>query len=746
MSQNKPNVQDYIEIILRRKWVLIFTFLLGTTISVAFSYSIPLTYRSSTLILLEPQKIPTAYVSPTITSTVQERLATISQQILSRTNLETIILQFGLYKQEENDGSPLLNVLKQKLKAIANLDLEKILVHFNPRKAAESIPIDVLVERMRRDIEVKVMGGGNAFSVSYVAKEPITAMKVTNTLASLFIEKNLKLREQQAEGTSEFLESQLVEAKGRLQKQEQTLKEFKGMHNGALPGQMESNLRTLDRLQLELQTINEALRNAEERKTSIERLRQELRNIDETSRMMGDAMAAGQLGTNADLPEIRISRLKAELAKLQAEFQDHYPDIILLKKLISEVEGQMGELAVLRTMPSSSTPSLRPIDGNRAQQLSLYTSEILTLNSDIEALKRRREKTGAQIKEHEKRVEATFPNEQTLLNLTRDYDMSQHNYQMLLEKHLNAKISENLEKKQKGEQFRVLDPANIPQKPYKPDRRKIIVLGVLLSGGVGIGLIFFKEYVRLSYRKAEDFHGTIDVPVLGTIPRNNITQGRFRPLITLQEPDSLITEQYRILYTKISQLTKGTPQTIFAISSSIKGEGKTITSLNLALVMARDFGKKVLLIEGDLKNPAIARYLQLKPQTGMIDILLKKADFQSTILTFALENLSVLPVVKSVQNSSSVLSSQELNMLISILKEKYDFILIDCPPILSLPDMNIIEKLVDGILFVVRTERTPRDAVKTAINSLGSDKIVGIILNDAKQASSQYYHYLESTA
>ena len=338
------------------------------------------------------------------------------------------------------------------------------------------------------------MGGGNAFSVSYDAKEPVTAMKVTNTLASLFIEKNLKLREQQAEGTSEFLESQLVEAKGRLQKQEQALKEFKEMRNGALPGQMESNLRTLDRLQLELQTINEALRNAEERKTSIERLRQELRNIDETSRMMGDSMAAGQLGTNADLPEIRLRRLKAELAKLQAEFQDHYPDIILLKKLISEVEGQMGELAELRTTPSSSAPSLRPIDGNRAQQLSLYSSEILTLNSDIEALKRRREKTGAQIKEHEKRVEATFPNEQTLLNLTRDYDISQHNYQMLLEKHLNAKISENLEKKQKGEQFRVLDPANIPQKPYKPDRRKIIVLGVLLSGSVGIGLIFFKEY------------------------------------------------------------------------------------------------------------------------------------------------------------------------------------------------------------------------------------------------------------
>jgi polysaccharide chain length determinant protein (PEP-CTERM system associated) len=746
MNETKLTIQDYIEILLLRKWILIFTFVFGAIASIILSYSIPLTYRSLTLILLEPQKIPTAYVSSTITSSVQERLSTISQQILSRTNLEMIILQFDLYKRNVNDVSPLLNIIKKNLKNIANIDIEKIILRFNPSKIEESVPLDVLVERMRKDIEVRVMGGGNAFSISYDAKEPVTAMQVTNTLASLFIEENLKLREQQVEGTSEFLESQLDEAKIRLQKQEQSLKEFKELRNGSLPGQMESNLRTLDRLQLELQTINEALRNAEERKTSIERLRQELKNIDESSRMIGDSMADGPLGINQDLPEVRLRRLKAELAKLQAEFQDHYPDIILLRKQISEVEGQMGELTEQRTTHSSSAPSLRPIDGNRAQQLSLYSSEILTLNSDIGALKQRREKTAVQIKEFEKRVESTFPNEQTLLNLTRDYDISQHNYQMLLEKHLNAKLSENLEKKQKGEQFRVLDPANIPQKPYKPDRRKIILLGVLLSGGAGIGLIFLKEFVRPSYRKAADFLGTIDVPVLGTIPRNNIAQGKHHPLITLQQPDSLITEQYRILYTKISQLTKGNPQPILAISSSIKGEGKTITSLNLALIMARDFGKKVLLLEGDLKNPTIARYLELTLQTGLIDIFFNKSDFQSTILTYAVENLSILPLVKSVPNSSSVLSSEQMGVLLSMLKVKYDFILIDCPPILSLPDMNIIEKLVDGILLVIKARETPRDTVKIALNSLRTDKITGIILNNAKQLRSHYYHYLDRTA
>jgi polysaccharide biosynthesis transport protein len=746
MDQGRLTIHGYLEIILRRKWWLIFIFVSGTIISISYSYSLPLIYRSSTLILVDPQKIPTAYVSPTVTSTVQERLSTISQQILSRTNLEKIILQFGLYKQEENVGTSLLDKFSQKLIALTNLDLRSELVGFKIGKAVESVPLEVLVDRMRSDIEVKVMGGGNAFTVSYEAREPVTAMRVTSTLASLFIEENLRLREQQAEGTSEFLESQLMEAKGRLEKLEQALKDFKEVRMGALPAQMEANLRTLDRLQLELQTINEALRNTEERKTSIERLKIELKEIDEASRTIGNPTAADQSGTNADLPAIKLKRLKGELARLQAEFQDHYPDIMLLKKQISELERQLGEPVEQRSMQSGPAPSSKLIDGSRAQQMSFYSAQILTLISDIEALKRRREKAAAQIKEYEKRVEATFPNEQTLLTLTRDYETSQRSYQALLEKRLNAKISENLEKKQKGEQFRVLDPANTPQKPYKPDRRRIVLLGSLLSTGLGVGLTLFKEYLRPSYRKAEDFDGTIDLPVLGTIPRHHIVQGRHRSLIALQEPDSMTVEQYRILYTKISQLNKGKPQTILAISSSIEGEGKTITALNLALVTARDFGKKTLLIEGDLKNPSISNYLQRKLPSGLLDILSNKTDIQSSILTSVADNLSVIPVTKSVRNSSSIWSSPEMSSLVSVLKERYDFILIDSPPIIALPDMNVIEKLVDGVILVIRAESTPRDVVKMALNSLGIDKIVGIILNDAKPSKSRYYHHVYGTA
>jgi succinoglycan biosynthesis transport protein ExoP len=739
MNSHNLTIQDSLEIVLKRKWWLFIMFALGTIITFIYSYSLPILYRSSTVIMVEPQKIPRDYVSPTVTSSIQERLATISQQILSRTNLEKIITQFNLYKKNELNGDSLLAKLSRQASAWTSSDPKKILTFSTLDKGGQPVPLEVLVERMRRDIEVRVVGGGNAFTIGYIGEDPLTVMKVTNTLASLFIEENLRIREQQAEGTSEFLEAQLAEAKRHLEKQESALKEFKEKNMGALPGQLDANLRTLDRLQLELQTINDSLRSAEDRKIALDRLQRELKNIDSLLKSVDDQTSSGLLGMSPGPSTSELLSLKVELSKLQAQFNDNYPDIVILKRQISEKEGRVNE------EPSPSSPLISG-ENSTGRQQNVYSTDMLAINSEIESLKRKRESTLAMITQYEKRVENTFANEQTLQNLTRDYEMSQLNYSRLLEKRLNAKISENLEKKQKGEQFRVLDPANLPQKPFKPDRRKIIMIGSLLSGGLGVGLILFKEFLRPTYRKPEDFQGTITSPILVTIPKVKIKKTLGGIPITLDVPDSLIAEQYRILYTRLNQLNQENQRTIFAISSSIKGEGKTVTALNLALVASRDFGKRTLLLEGDLKNPSIKRYLKQEIQVGLVDVILGRIDFQSAIINFAHENLSVLPVMREVKNSSSILSSQQMGELILELRGRYDIIFVDSPPILSLPDMNILERLIDGIILVVRAERTPKDAVTTAIDSLATDKITGIILNDVSYSLSRYHRAYDATA
>ena len=435
---------------------------LGTFVAILFSYSLPPLYRSSTLILVEPQKVPQSYVSPTVTSPVEDRLNTISQQILSRTNLEKIIREFGLYERDEAALSGLAS-LSESLQET----LKHLLVSFNlyAQPEAPRWEPEGYVNRMREAIEIKVMGGKrkNAFIVAFTGRDPKTAMQVTNALASLFIEENLKVRERQAEGTSEFLASELAVAERELRDLEGRLKEFKEQHQGALPEQLDANLRTLDRLQLELQNVGEALRNAEERRAFYQQ-------------QLDGGISHQVAGVTDRSPlnplEAELQGLRSELSRLQAQFQDQYPDIIVLKKRISEIEWRLARNSSVESPGESKTT-------NNSDKFSQIHLQLRTLDAEIASLRQRRNQILKMSAQHERRIEQTYDNELKILTITRDYNISQKNYESLLSKRLNAKMSENLERRQKGEQFRVLDPANLPRKPSKPNRIKIVLIGNL---------------------------------------------------------------------------------------------------------------------------------------------------------------------------------------------------------------------------------------------------------------------------
>lgn len=731
--QKNMTGQDYIDLFLRRKWWLLVPLIAATLIAAAYSYSIPPIYRSSTLILVERAKAPEGYVQPTVTSTVQERLNTISQQVTSRTNLEKIIKKFKLFNWEPDPEieagfiGPWLTPLRQQLLDLSKL--KQMIMSSSTSQAKEvaagdnetsTLSLEDIVNRMTKNIEVKVIGK-DAFTIAYSGREPALVMDITNTLAALFIEENLKAREEEAAETSKFLETELAEAEKELATKERDLKEFKTTHMGALPDQLDVNLRTLDHLRKELSSTNDAIKVAED----------SLHSLDDVRFFSKKFGPDGKSEITLNPLLAKRASLMEELAKLQAEFNENYPDIIVIKKQISDIEAALME----GSSPSGSSAQIGGIQHQKVQ------SRTQAIKSEIASLREKQKRTLSQIREYEKRVEETFSNEQKLSTLVRDYNIAQGHYAKLLEKRLNAKSSENLEKWQKMERFRIVDPANLPENPYKPDRRKIILLGSLCGGGLGVGVIFLREYRHPSFRKPEDFHGIVDAPTLVTIPRNKAARRGDHQLVALKEQDSIMTDQYRVLYTKINQLSRKEAHTVFAISSPIKGEGKTMTALNLAIVTARDFGKKTLLMEGDLKKPMLSYYLNIQSHEGLVDVLLERSDLHSTLMSIGHDNLSVLPAGKRLQNSCTLLSSQQMKDLIKTLKDLFNVIFIDSPPILPLPDMNIFEEVVDSIILVVRAESTPKTTLITAIDSLATQKLLGVVLNDAKQPLASYYRY-----
>ena len=510
-TTEKPiDIQDYIGIGLRRKWYIIIPMVFSIAISAVVYKALPKIYEATTLILVQAQGVPENYVRSTITDPMTSRLNTISQEILSRTRLETVIQEFNLY-----------------------LELRS------------NIPMERIVEVMRKAIEVKVEGrpyydrGQNSFSVSYEGREPRTVMLVTNKLASLFIEENLRFRAQQAENTSDFMAKELLGIEDRLKKNEIAIRDYKGQHMGQLPEQLDANLRILERLQQQLQTTSENIRSAEDRaillRSQIELLKE--RETSVASRTIRREPNSGSLEIAGDQgPEdpliAQYNALKRDLTAAQSKYTESHPDVIDLKRKITTLEPRVKELLDdQQTKKEAREKQLQARRGANGDALPFLASDPVTERlltqytdqyneSQLEAkrLRGEEETLKEQFTLYRRRIEETPRREQELALLTRDYDLLKTNYQSLLDKGLQAQMAENLERKQQGEQFRVLDPARIPEKPVRPDRNKILLMGLLIGLSVGVGLAWFRESLDQSFHTVSDIEDYLELPVVATIP------------------------------------------------------------------------------------------------------------------------------------------------------------------------------------------------------------------------------------
>jgi polysaccharide chain length determinant protein (PEP-CTERM system associated) len=479
INPGKPfDVHDYVEILLRRIWYIIIPTVVIFIGAIIYAYHAPKEYRATTLILVTPQKIPEAFVRATVTSTIGERLQSISQEIMSRTRLEQIISELKLYQEEIKSGS-----------------------------------LEGVVELMRKNIKVEIKGNEGYFTISYIGKDPKIITTVTNKLASLFIEENLKLREQQAQGTSEFLSTELQATKAKLEEQEKMITHFKRQFMGELPEQRDANLRVLEQLQLQYQRVSDSLRAAQDRKLFIQK---QLSDLELAMASEDSAKGKSSLtGKKKSSQEIQLEQLRDQLSDLQIKYTEKYPDILIVKKKIAELEVEIEKARLEKERGLKEEGKGFSID----PRYNEIKDRLITTEKEIERLKEEDARVKAQMTKYGERVEKTFARELEITNLTRDYQNAKETYQSLLRKSQEAQQAENLERRQKGEQFKIIDPARIPGKPFKPDIPKILLIGLLLGMGCGFGMAFLREQMDRSFRDAEDLEATFGLKVLANIPK-----------------------------------------------------------------------------------------------------------------------------------------------------------------------------------------------------------------------------------
>jgi len=486
LPSKKYTPEDILRILAHRAWIIAVSLGVCATIAVVVSKRLPNQFRSETLIMLIPQRIPDAYVKTAVTLKIEDRLNSLQDQILSRSRLERIILDLNLY---------------QALR--------------------RTLPMEDVVQRMRDDIGPIKIEGKESFRISYVSEEARTAQKTTERLASLFIEENVRDRENLAEDTSQFLNAQLEDAKRRLLEHEKKLEEYRGRYGGELPSQVAANLQGMQNAQVQLQNNAEATDRARERRLLLER------QVVDLEADVPAIVAPGPAATVTDVPSgssaaEQLLSMRTRLQQLLVHDKPDHPDVKLANRQIRELEAKVEAERAKVSAPASTTGGVdttaSPSERLRQQRLKDLKLQMDDIDRQLAEKQNQETRLRAAVADYQAKLDAVPRRESDLVELTRDYATLQGTYSSLLSKREEAKLAANLERRNIGEQFKVLDPARVPERPFSPNRVQIDLGGAAAGLALGLLLIAFLEYRDTSFACEDDVSRALNLPVLALIP------------------------------------------------------------------------------------------------------------------------------------------------------------------------------------------------------------------------------------
>lgn len=470
MEQDKKiSGEDVIKIIKRRRWGLIVPALVVFSLSVLVILVWKPVFRSTSTILLEEQEISREYVMATVTSFAEERLQTINQRMMSSARLLEIIKQFNLYEDKRNrfTTEEIVDTMRKK-------DIKFKTVTANVVDRRTGLPTAATI----------------AFTVSYEGKNPQVVQQVANVLASLYLEENIKVVDQQTEGTTKFLEEEMKSVQANLAGLEKKIAAYKEKNPRALPELFQFNLQTLDWTEKNYDQLNDQLRSHKEKESYL---------LTQLATMAPDA---------ANQDKERLKELRSRLGSLKTRYSSEYPDVNKTKAEIAEIEKKLQSLgnegAVVEKPDNPAYVAL-------AAELASVQSEIKSVKRQIEDLDKKRN-------DYRHRLEMSPRVEEGYKNLMAERNNTQLKYDDLMRKYMEARVAHGLEKGQMGERFTLIDPAQFPEKPVRPNRLAVLLIGLLLGIGSGVGTAAMQEAADHTARASADLEKALSFPVLSEIP------------------------------------------------------------------------------------------------------------------------------------------------------------------------------------------------------------------------------------
>ncbi len=472
-------LQDYVGILKRRLWLILTSAILFLGVGIGLTYVIPPRYMSQTLVLIEQQQVPENYVTPVVTEDLGERLASMREQILSRSSLEPIIRKYNLYASRDMDD---------------RVELTQKAIGITPIPAGPS------------------SHGMPGFYITFKAQDARTAQQACGEITSLFVSENLDTLEQSAEGTTNFLKQQLADAKTKLDDQDSKVAAFQQKYFGMLPEQQPTNLNTLQALTTQLDAVTQSLGRAQQDETFLQAM-----VTQQTHDLQGSEPAA--TGVSVDERKTELKSLIEQRQALEVLYTPDYPDVVTVSRKIADLQAEIAHASAVP--PPAPAPAASTGTSPDPPQLQQLKAQLSAVQASMAATKQEQARIEKQIRVYESRLQSSPQVEAAYKQLTRDHETALDFYNSLLKKRDESSMATALEQRQQGEQFQVMDPPNLPDMPTFPNPD--VFAGGGFAGGLLLGLLLaaLLEYRDTSLRDERDIWAFTKLPTLAVISRIN---------------------------------------------------------------------------------------------------------------------------------------------------------------------------------------------------------------------------------
>ena len=715
LKEEEFSLREYWMVFRKRRWSIFASLLITLVTTAIITFAMKPVYRGTTTILINKESLQIVDFKEifAINTMDLDYYQTQYKILESRSLAKRVIQAHGLFNHPEflrgKDRTPFQAWRSNLLANLSNwLTPQKLGVRSSLENGKETANDSLIINEFLDKLKIEPIRNSRLVKIHFDTHDPDLAKQIPSTLAESYIRQNFEGRFQATEQAKEWLARQLDDLKGKVEKADEDLRAFASKH-GIISLEEKENI-VIQRLS----ELNEALT-----KTEAERMGKEALYKQTQSPTPDSLLPILENKLVQELKQASI-QLEAQYVKLsETLFKPDWPEMKRLKDEMETVQSQLDR-------------EIKKILAGIKNEYEWTLRREFLLRNAFEEQK---------VKAMEMQQRAIQYN-----ILKREADTNKELYKGLLQRMKEAGVSAGIT----ASNIQVVDQAEMPTKPFKPNKELNLLLAAVVGLFLGVGLAFFLEHLDDTVKTPEDLQDLIRLPSFGIIPegayerRKLLESNNSFPveLATFDFPRSMLSEAYRSIRTSILLSSSGNPPKIIAVSSPNPGEGKTTTVINTAIALSQT-GVQVIIIDADMRKPRIHNVLGKENGVGLSSFLSGNADLESTIQKSRVPNLYYVPSGPIPPNPSELLGSALFKKMIESLGSRFSYMIIDSPPLLAFSDSVIISTNVDGVIMVVIGGKTPRETLKRSKEVLlqVDAKILGVVINRVKMGGyGSYYH------